>query len=218
MFNQCSYCIPQLNLVCWGGQPGLLLYTPANSGFMGWSARATIVYPSWLWFVGVVSQCSYCIPQPTLVHWSGQSGLLLYTQADSSSLERSVKVLIVYPSWLWFIWVVNQGSYCIPPLKLVCWSGQPGFLSYTPADSGLLGWSARAPIVLSFLIHELTQLDKWDDQKTKIKLKKIQKKIPQKSKFLRKSLCIFWSVFLDLSVLFNDINCRMPKKNSKILS
>merc|ERR1712212_1036094 len=92
-----SYCIPQLTLVCWGDQPGLLLYTPADPGLLGWSARTPILYPSRIWFVGVVSQCSYCIPQPTLAHWSGQSGFLLYTQADSGSFGWSTRVPIVYP-------------------------------------------------------------------------------------------------------------------------
>ena len=55
----------QLSLAHWGGQPGLLLYTSANSGLLGWSARVPNVYPRQLWFVGVVSQGSYYIPQLT---------------------------------------------------------------------------------------------------------------------------------------------------------
>ena len=83
-----------------GGQPGFLLYIPADSGSLGWSARVPIVYPSQLWFVGRgVSQGSYYIPQPTLVLWGGQPGLLLYTPADSCSLRWSASVVrIVYPS------------------------------------------------------------------------------------------------------------------------
>merc|ERR1719334_1508090 len=117
--SQGSYCIPQPTLVSWGGQPGLLLYTPANSGFMGWSARAPIVYPSQLWFQGVVSQGSYCIPQPTLVSRGGQPGLLLYTPANSGLMGWSARAPIVYPSQLWFDGVVSQGSYCIPQPTLV---------------------------------------------------------------------------------------------------
>ena len=41
----CSYCIPQPTLVCWGGQPGFLMYTSANPDLLGWSARVPIVYP-----------------------------------------------------------------------------------------------------------------------------------------------------------------------------
>ena len=61
-------------------------------------------------FIGVVSQGSYCIPKLTLVHWGSQPGFLLYTPADSGSLGWSTRIPIVYPSWLWFIGVVSQGS------------------------------------------------------------------------------------------------------------
>ena len=139
-----------MTLVFWGGQLRLLLYTLAYSGSLGWSAmvpvifpRAPIVYPSQLWFAGVVSQGSYCIPQLTLVRWGGQPGFLLYTLDDSGLLGWSAKASIVYPSLLWFVGVVSQGPYYIPQPTLVCWGGQPGFLLYTPDDSGLLGWSAR---------------------------------------------------------------------------
>ena len=89
-------------------QSGLHLYTPADSGFagvvsqvfytladsgsLGWSARVPIVYLSQLWFLGVVSQGSYYIPQLT------------------GSLEWSARLPIVYPSQLWFVRVVSQGS------------------------------------------------------------------------------------------------------------
>ena len=127
--SQVSYYIPQLTLAHWGGQLGFLMYTPANSGFFGWSARVPFVYPNLLWFIGVVSQGSYCILKLT------------------SSLGWSTRVTIVYHSQIWFIGVDSQGSYCIPQLTLVRWGDHPGFILYTPADSGSLGWSARAPIV-----------------------------------------------------------------------
>ena len=64
--------------------------------------------------VGVVKKEFYFIPQPKLVHWGGQSGFLLYTQADSGLLGWSARVSNVYPSQIWFVGVVSQGSYCIP--------------------------------------------------------------------------------------------------------
>ena len=125
------------------------MYTPTKSSSLGWSAMVPIVYPSHLWFIGVVSHSFYCVPQPTVVCYGGQPGLLMYTLANSGLLEWSAMAPNVYSSWLWFIRVVSQGSYCILQLTLVGWAGQPGFLLYTPSDSGLLGWSARAPIVYS---------------------------------------------------------------------
>jgi len=132
------------------------LYTPANSASLGWSARALIVYPSRLWFAGVISQGSYYIPELTLV-----------------SLGWSARVPIVYPSQLWFVRVVSQGSCCIPQLTLVHWSDQSG---YTKADSSSKGWSARVSIVCpshlwfagvvsqgSYYIPQLT-LVRWADQ------------------------------------------------------
>ena len=89
------------------------MYTPSESGSMGWSARVSIVYPSQFWFMGVVSQGSYCIPHPNLVRWGGQPGFLSYTPAESGSLGWSPRLSIVYPSQIWFRGVVSQGSYCI---------------------------------------------------------------------------------------------------------
>ena len=114
MFSQGSYYIPQLTLVSWGGQPGFLLYTPAD------------------WFIGVISQGSYCTSKLTLAHWGGQPGFLLYTPANSGLMGWSARVSNEYPSQLWLIGVqVSQGSYCIPQLTLIHWSGQSGFLLYT---------------------------------------------------------------------------------------
>ena len=127
------------------------MYITANSGLLRWSARVPNDYLSQLWFVGLVSQGSYCIPQLTgslgldsqgsfyipqltLVWWGGQPGLLMYTPANSGPLGWSSRVPDVYPSQLWFIGVVSQGSYFIPQPTLVSWGGQPGFLLYTPAD------------------------------------------------------------------------------------
>ena len=95
------------------------MYTPANSGSLGWSATVPNEYPSQLWFFWVVSQGSFCIYQPNLVHWGGQPGFLLYTPADFGSLGWSARAPNVYPSQLWFIGVVSQGFYCIPQSNLV---------------------------------------------------------------------------------------------------
>ena len=143
--SQGSYHIPQLTLVCWGGQPDFLLYTPADSGLLGWSARApnvsqpTLVHwvnqPGLLFYttadsgsVGMYSQGSYYIPQLTLVCWNGQLGFLMNTPANSGIFGWSARVPFVYTSRLWFIGVVSQGSYCI--LKL----------------TSSLGWSTRVTI------------------------------------------------------------------------
>ena len=107
----------------------------------------------------MVSQVSFCIPQLTLIHWSGQSEFSLYTQADSSSLGCSTSVPIVYPSWIWFAGLVSKGYYSKPQLTLVRSGGQPVFLLYTPANSGSLEWSVRALIVYpSWLAHYSDQL------------------------------------------------------------
>ena len=37
--SQGSYCIPQLNPVSWGGQPGPIVYHSWNHGTLGWLAR-----------------------------------------------------------------------------------------------------------------------------------------------------------------------------------
>ena len=116
MVNQGSYCITQPNLVCLGGQPGFLLYTPAKSGLLGWSARVSNVYPSQNWLVRVVSQgllytpvetgslawsakvSNIHIPQQNLIHWGDLLGFLLYTFAETGLLGWSAKVFIVYSS------------------------------------------------------------------------------------------------------------------------
>ena len=134
MVSQGSYFIPQQTLVHWGGQPRFLMYSPANSGSSG-----------------LVSQGSYCIPQLILVHWSGQSGFLLYTQADSSSLGWSARVPIIYLSQLWFTRVVSKVSYCRPQPTLVRWGGQPRFLMYSPANSGLSGLVSQGYYCISQL-------------------------------------------------------------------
>ena len=110
--SQSFYCIPQPNLVRGGGQLEFLLYTPAESGSWGWSARVSIEYLSQIWFVGVVSHLK-------LVCWGGQPGFLLYTPAESGLWGWSAMVPIVYPSQLWFVGVVSQTSYCIPQPILV---------------------------------------------------------------------------------------------------
>ena len=149
MVSQGSYCIPKLTLVHWGSQPGFLLYTQAESGLLGWSARVPIVYLSQLWFTRVVYQGSYCIPQLTLVHWGGQPGLLKYTPANSGLLGCSARAPNIHPSRLWFIGVISQGFYCIQKPNLAHWDGQPGFLLHTPADSDSLEWSVRVLFVYS---------------------------------------------------------------------
>merc|ERR1711872_274528 len=67
----------RLGFVGWSAR--FLLYTPADPGSFGWSARVPI-------------------PQPTLVHWGGQPGLLLYTPADSGLFGWSARVPNVYPN------------------------------------------------------------------------------------------------------------------------
>ena len=80
--SQGFYCIPQPKLVCWSSQPGFLLYTPAESGSWGghWSARVSSVCPSQNWFIGVVSQGFYCIPQSNLVHLGVSQGFYCIPQ------------------------------------------------------------------------------------------------------------------------------------------
>ena len=132
MVSQGSFCISQLTLVHWSGQSGFLLFTQADSSSLEWSTRVTIVYHSRIWFTGVDSQGSYCIPislaDSTLVHWGDQPGLLLYFPADYGMLGWSSRA-------------------CIPQPMLVHWGGQPELLLYIPADSSSLVWSARAPNV-----------------------------------------------------------------------
>merc|ERR1712001_785168 len=65
-----------------GGQPGFLLYTPAESGSWGWSVRVSIVYPSQIWFMGVVSQGFYCKPLLSLICGCGQPGDLLLNPVE----------------------------------------------------------------------------------------------------------------------------------------
>ena len=83
-------------LVCWGGQPGLLLYTLATLVCLGGQPG------------------SYCIPQPALVHWvfsqvpivypnrpwfiGWSAKLLLYTPADPGLLGGQPVVLMYIPT------------------------------------------------------------------------------------------------------------------------
>ena len=145
------YCIPQLNLVCWDGNPGILLYTSAKSDPLGWSSMDFIIYPSQIWFVR-----------------GYQPGVLPHTPVKFGFWEWSVKVYSVLANsgWLgwsamdsnvnlsqiWFFELVSQGFYCIAQLDLVYWGDQPWFLLYTPSESGSLGWSTRGSIVCHSLI------------------------------------------------------------------
>ena len=99
----------------------------------------------WFFLLQPCSQGSFCIPHPTLIYWGGQPGFFLYIPADSGSLmigvlsQGSYGILELTSS----LGCINQGSYCIPQLTTICWGNQLGFLLYTQADYGSLGWSAR---------------------------------------------------------------------------
>ena len=100
-------------MFCGGGKPGILSYTPAETGLWGWSASIFIVHPNRIWCIGVVNQGFHCIPYPNLDHRGGQSWALLYTPVKSGSREWSARGSIVDPRRIWFVGVVSQGSYCI---------------------------------------------------------------------------------------------------------
>ena len=66
-------------LVCWGGQPGFLLYTQANPGLLGWSARLLLYTPA----------------DP--VSLGGHTGSL-YTPANAGSLGGQPGFLLCTPA------------------------------------------------------------------------------------------------------------------------
>ena len=166
-----------------------LLYTPANSGLFGWSARAPNVYPSQLWFVGVVSQGFYCIPQPHLVHWGDQPGLLVYAQNKIGSLGWSARVSLVYLSRVWLLIYlfgimiqVDWTNHTAKKLKkkqektkkfffLKIWKTHFKIQNFKKSQPEFFSFSH----VLSFLFHDLTHWTNRTAEKLKKEIKRLKK-------------------------------------------